>query len=299
MNATSPKIKRGWIRILLLVIPYLLFIGLFQYAGYEVAGVSLMEIESDATLSMSAHFIISAFSFLGTALIVWLFRRYVDRESFVSLGLQARGFGKETLLGLAMGFGIMGLGYVLLDWADQIAFKQINFNMMDLLLSLGLFVMVALTEELLMRGYVLHNLLKSCNRYVALGISSVIFSLMHGANPNVDWFSLTELTLAGLLFGLSYLYTRSLWFPIALHFSWNFFQGTIFGFNVSGLDHYSLIEQERLMDTIWNGGAFGFEGSVLSVLFQLSCILVVFMIFRKQASGFAPAPVVALSLIHI
>lgn len=111
----------------------------------------------------------------------------------------------------------------------------------------------------------------SFNKYMALMVSSALFSLMHSANPNMDWFSFLGLFLAGVLLGILYIYTKNLWFPIALHFSWNFFQ-TLFGFNVSGQDIYSVIEFKITENNLWNGGDFGFEGSVLSIIAQVIVI---------------------------
>lgn len=73
--------------------------------------------------------------------------------------------------------------------------------------------------------------------------------------------------------------------PNALHFSWNFFQGTIFGFNVSGEDTYSLITTTENLANIWNDGGFSFEASLLSILFQLLGLLIVFLIFKNRDSG--------------
>lgn len=91
---------------------------------------------------------------------------------------------------------------------------------------------------------------------------------------------------------LPYIYTKSLWLPIAMHFSWNFFQGTVFGYNVSGHITYSLIAQTRLADNIWNGGKFGFEGSVLSVVFQIIAILFLWWFYhRAKTASEHPEPV--------
>ena len=150
------------------------------------------------------------------------------------------------------------------------------------MLSVGIFIFVAISEELFLRGYVLNNLLVSFNKYIALLISSLLFSLMHGANPNFSLIPFIGLFIAGLFFGLSYIFTRSLWFPIALHFSWNFFQGTIFGFNVSGKDTYSLLATKNNSLNVWNGGDFGFEGSILSIILQIIAIGIVFIIFKNR-----------------
>jgi hypothetical protein len=87
---------------------------------------------------------------------------------------------------------------------------------------------VAVVEETLFRGYVLKNFMESFNKYAALIISSGLFSSMHYFNLDFDLFSFFSLFLAGILFGISYIYTKNLWFPIALHLSWNLFQA-LFG----------------------------------------------------------------------
>ena len=79
--------------------------------------------------------------------------------------------------------------------------------------------------------------MSSFNKYKALIISSILFSIMHGLNPNISLFSLFDLFLAGIVLDLSYINTKNLWFPIDMHLSWNLFQ-TLLGFNVSGQDTY-------------------------------------------------------------
>ena len=44
-----------------------------------------------------------------------------------------------------------------------------------------------------------------------------------------------NLVLAGVLLGLCYLRTRSLALPMGLHLGWNWTQGSLLGFGVSGL----------------------------------------------------------------
>jgi hypothetical protein len=102
---------------------------------------------------------------------------------------------------------------------------------------------------------------------------------MHSANPNRSWVGMINLFLAGILMGLPFIYTKNLMFPIAFHFSWNFFQ-SLFGFNVSGLDSYSLIEFKISQNTLANGGDFGFEGSVLAILFQVALVFILYI--RKE-----------------
>jgi len=117
---------------------------------------------------------------------------------------------------------------------------------------------------------------------VALLVSSVFFSLLHMGNAHFTLLSFFSILFAGLLLGLPYIFTRSLWLPIALHFSWNYFQGTIFGFSVSGNAEYSLINQTRPSDTLLNGGEFGFEGSILAIVFLALAIGFLSFHYLKQ-----------------
>ena len=92
-----------------------------------------------------------------------------------------------------------------------------------------------------------------------------------------------NLFLAGILYGIAYIFTKKLWLPIAMHFSWNLTQ-TLMGFNVSGHDIYSLLEF-HVRDNNWiNGGSFGFEGSILSVGIQVLIILGLGLFYKQNTT---------------
>ena len=198
-------------------------------------------------------------------IMLWAFMKYIDKEPLINIGLQVKGRLKDFNFGLLIGLLIMGFAYFFLLLINEIVFVNIDFNFNKVLLSIVLFMGVSVFEEIIFRGYVLKNLLESFNPYVALFVSSLFFSLIHGANPNVTLLGLSNIFLAGIFLGASYVFTKNLWFPIALHFSWNFFQA-MFGFKVSGLDSYSIIKFDIIENNYINGGEFGFESSVLSLI---------------------------------
>lgn len=273
--------SQGWKNILKIIIPYCFFVSVFQFIGFYFAGLNMA---NDKTIQETTEqlFIIAFFSLVGTFVVVWLFRKYIDRKTFTSLGFMKSFLAIDILFGLLFGFIIMLLGFTCLILTNQLFFLSFQFKPIEFILSIGLFIFVAVSEELFLRGYILNNLLTSFNKYISLIISSLIFSLLHAANSNFNSLSFIGLFIAGIFFGLVYIYTRSLWFPIALHFSWNFFQGTIFGFNVSGIDTYSLIVIKQNTLNIWNGGNFGFEASILSICLQLFAIGIVMIIFKNR-----------------
>ncbi|WP_035899904.1 CPBP family intramembrane glutamic endopeptidase [Leeuwenhoekiella sp. MAR_2009_132] len=267
--------KRGWARVLLFILPYIFIAGGIQILGAYVCGIEYPSNEH----TYIEQFLLKFFEFLGTLLALWIFMKYVDKRPFVALGFSFKNRRKELLAGFLLGTLIMAFAFSFLTVLDEIIFKSIDFNRRDALVSILLFAVVAVAEEVVLRGYVLRNLMLSFNKYIALIVSSVLFAAMHGLNPNLDDMAFINLFLAGVLLGISYVYTRNLWFPIGLHFSWNLFQ-SYFGFNVSGQDFYSIVKFDIQDANLLNGGAFGFEGSILAVCIQIFAIVFIYKYYK-------------------
>jgi len=270
----------GWQRIILIIIPYFIIVGIFELTGSLLAGIDLTEPNLN-NLTSEQHLTLGLFGFLGTFLLLWIFMKFVDRENFIKLGFQTKNRLKEFNYGIIISALIMAIGYLLLLFLNEINFKRIVVNPKEIILSILVFIIVAVVEEVLFRGYLLRNLMLSFNKYIALIVSSIIFTLVHAANPNFDLFSFFDLFLGGILLGTSYIFTKNLWFPIALHFSWNLFQ-TLLGFNVSGQDFYSLIEFDISQNNLLNGGNFGFEGSIFSIIAQIIAIVLIWTYYNQK-----------------
>lgn len=270
---------KPWLRIVLLILPYLFIVGLFQLTGAYLIDFDYDDLSKSKTSEQ--QLIIQFFSFIGTSIVVCFFVKYVDKEKFIDIGFRFKNRINEFWTGLLIGFIIMLIGFGLLVLLDEIKFQEIAINFKEISFSIALFILVSLTEEILYRGYVLRNLMYSFDKYIALIISSIIFSTMHGLNPYVDTIGFLNIFLAGILLGITYINTKNLWFPIALHFSWNFFQ-TFLGFNVSGQNAYSVINFKIEKSTILNGGAFGFEGSILSLIAITITIIAIIIYYHRK-----------------
>lgn len=276
MKFPSNDKHQGLNKALTIILPYLFIVGSLQVLAAYFSGYDYMHRDTLPPTSLQT-FSSSFATVIGTVATVLLFqKKKFDLKSFARLGFQNISVKKELILGLLLGFVIMLTGFLSLLLINEISIQSIHFNLTELLLNGGLFICVAISEEILCRGYMLSNLMKSYNKYVALAISALLFSLLHIANDFISILNLFDLFIAGILLGICYIFTQRLWFAIALHFSWNFFQGTIFGFNVSGNDHYSLLQINYSNPSIWNGGGFGFEGSVLSIVFQVVAIYLIY-----------------------
>jgi membrane protease YdiL (CAAX protease family) len=203
--------------------------------------------------------------------LTYIFRRLIDRKSFVSLGFATTsGWVAEILLGLFLGFAVMACIFSF-GWVT--GWSTVHFtpsSMYRVILQLAGYVIVflatGLTEELMFRGYLLQTLREWPGTAAAVVITSVLFGLFHACNPSVSPLALVNLIVAGFVFAYAYLATGRLWLPIALHFSWNFFQGPVFGLPVSGVLPQGLFVVELTGPEWVTGGAFGPEAGLTGLL---------------------------------
>lgn len=263
-NIVLSASKYGWLRVVLFFIAFILVLsGVGRLAGNTFQMVSL--------------FTAAAF------VLVLLFRRFLDRQSFESLGWNWKGYEKHGLAGLLVAVILLGTGTILLVAIGQLSWLDYQFSPADFSLSFLMMLLVGFYEELAFRGYILGNLLQSMKPVTALLVSAAIFAVLHGANPNTSWLALVNVFLAGLLLGVNYIFTRNLWFGIALHFGWNFIQGPVLGYEVSGMELPSVLIQNMGSNNLLTGGSFGFEGSLLnSILVLIATIALALVYYRTE-----------------
>jgi len=227
-------------------------------------------------------------TFVITIGSVWLAGRILDRRKFSDFGFHfsARWFldlGFGLLLGavlMAAVFAVeLGAGWITVD-GYLVTDEAGGIFPLAILLPLILFLCVGISEELSSRGYQLKNMAEGMMgpRFGAAGAifaatvcSSVIFGFLHAANPNITVISVLNLMAAGVFLALGYVLTGELALPIGIHITWNFFQGNVFGFPVSGLDPIAAkFIAIRQGGPEWiTGGAFGPEGGLIGLAAML------------------------------
>jgi len=278
----EPRIKNGWLRAILFIPIWMIIMGLTSAVGVVLVmlmnGIDLNADPNGATAlfeNMSfdspVMLFLTAFQVVGSFLALWFMMSVVNREPLMNIGLSFENRGKEMLVGLGSALAFIG-GIFLILWmigavnvTGFVGFKPGVF-----IVSMMLFL-AAFDEEIIFRGYILKNMMDGTDsRWIALGGSSVLFALLHAGNPGVfsTFVPMSELFAAGFILGISYTFTKNLWFPTFFHFGWNFFQG-LFGFEISGLDvdSWKMIAHENTgnVPDIVSGGSFGIEGSVISL----------------------------------
>lgn len=297
---TDPTVKKpwiayGWIRVLLFIPGAFIIAALFSIPAAVFVlklGIGTDPFQTLAQLLKGEWlWLVVLLEFLISLISVWLFRTYVDRKNMTSLGLDPTGFVGESATGLFMGPGLLGICAIVLMLSGHLTWTDIVYEPQSLFISFGLLVMIAFSEELVFRGYILGNLLDSFkNKWIALVISAILFACYHLTHPGIDTLAFANLFLAGVLFGLNYIHTRNLWFSMLFHLSWNFFQGPLMGFNVSGLHLSSLLLPDIKGDEMITGGEFGLEGSMPDTAVTLIAVLILAWAFeRKYQAATRPA----------
>ena len=214
---------------------------------------------------------------------VFLARRFLDKRSIESLGLKLNHWTLiDILAGILITLLQMGLIYLLMSWLGWITFQgfawqfdPISLVLKNVLLFFAMFILVGWTEELLCRGYQLQTIASGLNLFWGVLLSSAIFGVLHIFNPGANWASTLGIFLAGLFFAYAYIRTRQLWLPIGMHLGWNFFEGVVFGFPVSGLDIYPLMRIQVHGPELWTGGVFGPEAGLIVIPALLVGVLLI------------------------
>lgn len=225
---------------------------------------------------------------LSYILIIFALWKLIDNKNMKDLGLTTFKKNKlnfiHGLLSGALSFTAIALILYLTGNAKIVGgLLYPNFTP-KLLLYLMLYTLVGFAEEIMCRGYFL-SVLKQCkNKYIPYIGSAIIFSLLHAGNPGVDILAFINIFLCGLFLSYAVYKTHSLWLGIGYHITWNFFQGNVFGFPVSGLSNFnvSIYNSYILKDNIFNGGCFGPENGLLYTIFSIILILWLYFFINKK-----------------
>lgn len=281
MQTSKPFIQNNLIRVFVFLVVYIVVLLL---SGNLVASITsvLQKEKSEAQVPVIYYGIV--LSLAASFLVVAFCRKLLDRKSITSLGLQWNGFGKERITGFLTGIVLCGFIAIVLWLMQILQWFTDEVDAAGLFTALLLMIAVAFVEELVFRGYLLNNLLQTMNKPSALVLSAIFFAVLHSLNPGFNLTAFLNILLAGLLLGVNYIFSRNLWFGIMLHLSWNYVQGTILGFKVSGLELPSLFQQNSKEAVLLMGGDFGLEASWLTTISFTMALLILYAVFQKKYS---------------
>ena len=198
------------------------------------------------------------------------------------------GFAKGTAIGFALilccGVMLYALGYV------QLTMGKIGFAV--LLGYLFYFILVAVFEELMFRTIPLFVFAERYHFLFAILINGLLFGFVHGGNPGFTYLAMLNITLAGALFSIFTLLKKNISWAIGIHFSWNFTQGILLGYKVSGTDSPGVLSAKPIGANYLSGGTFGIEGSIICTIVLI--LLIVWLLVRHKIEPIVPNETLAI-----
>ena len=286
----KPLIRQGWLRVLVFIVSFLLLSGIALFMLLKFVFKQTTDFFETSYLVAGNSYLFAFVVFLVSVLLTFIFRRWIDRKSFLSLGLDVHDRFHDAMAGLGLSVFIIGISSLFLQFSGYLKWTDIIYDPKNLFLSLGATILIAFFEELIFRGYILTNLMGSMSKWLALGISSLLFMVMESFGPHAGFFSWINTLVMGLILGLNYIYTRNLLFSIFFHTGWLFVQGPLLGFTLN-TPFPTLLQTELYGNENISGGVNGLQGSlVLLVVSLLGFAALYFFLQNKLRKLSQPVP---------
>ena len=235
------------------------------------------------------HYILyyELFSFVFILLLFIFWVKVIEKNSLSSLGFVRKNWLKYLGWGILLSLLQMGVIALVYQVSGIGSFELNELSLEPILFILGLFPFWLLqggTEEVATRGWLLTRIAARSNLPLAIAISSSLFGFLHLGNSGVTFLSVLNIILDGVLAGLLFIYTDSIWLVVAQHGTWNYVQGNLLGFQVSGTGaNASIFSFTMGSGPDWlTGGEFGAEGSIITTLVLLLSVVIVYLLGERN-----------------
>ncbi|MEP6929080.1 MAG: type II CAAX endopeptidase family protein [Flavobacterium sp.] len=216
-----------------------------------------------------------------------LFFKYYEKRKITELS--SNKLARNLIVGTLIGIVLQSLTILVMYVNANFSVLSVN-PVSFIIIPLTIAFTVAIFEEILIRGIVFRIIEEKLGSYYALFISAALFGALHLPNEGSTFLSALSVAIeAGLLLGAAFIYSRNLWFPIALHFAWNFMQSGIFGAITSGNQKTnSLLVTKIQGPEIITGGQFGPEGSIQAMVFCVIATVILLFLCHKENKMILP-----------
>lgn len=260
-------------------ITFVAFLGILFATLISAALIVFSFIGLDADLP---ELLANLLQFVFFILFVWLYAKYIEKRSFRSFGFFGRRKFRDYTKGVIIGLLLLSVSFVVVASSSKAnivyAFNFNIYSVLSILSVLGFFLIQGASEEIFMRGWFMQSIAVRHWPWLGIVLSTVIFTVLHAANPNLNTVAVVNLFLIGLFLAILALYDENLWGACGFHSAWNFTMNSVYGVQVSG----NKLTGETIMQTTFEGndlitgGAFGLEGSiVVTVIIFIATVLLI------------------------
>lgn len=251
----------------------------------------------DPTSIPEPGMVVGSVGFIAAWLLAWLWLRKREHRQFASLGFRQRSDAPRQILRGAL----VALAMVVVAIAVGVLSGNLEFvggvdgfvnwtSLGPVLLALLVFAVQGGAEELIARGYLLQVWYRRFGIVTAIAVQALFFVLLHAGNPGFTVFAAIQLAIFATLTAFWALNDGALWGVIALHATWNWALGSVFGTSVSGSgslpDRLFTVAETEGANTWLTGGEFGLEGSVtVFVILTATTVAAAVIFVRKQRAA--------------
>ena len=289
------EVRSGWKILLVFLLSYALMFGLSMLVGIIMGIVLLIKGNGDYLINFNLESTteyelifqittsISNILLIISCIIIW---KLFEKKKINKMGITSikKGY-KELAIGLVLGAITMSIvAVIIIAIGDVKLVNPISKPQVSISLLYGLigFIFVGFGEEILSRGYIMSVLKQTRNKWLILIGPALIFAALHLGNEGIDVLAFINLFLVGVLFAYMFMKSKNIWMPIGYHITWNYFQGYIWGFGVSGISVNGLYKVENVTNNIINGGAFGPEGGIIVTIVTCLTFGIVYWFYKEE-----------------
>lgn len=265
----------------------LLFTNKAYLTALKTGNMALAEIGIQEVTNSNALTIVMLFTTTMTIVVTLLFCKLIQKRKMSSVGFVKKGFLKEYIIGLLVGFVIFSAAVLLC-----IVTGSLNITGLSSTFSVGIFLLFGLgymiqgmSEEVLCRGYMMISIARRYPLWLAVLLNSLFFSALHLGNSGISVLALVNLTLFGVFASVYFLKRGNIWGIGAIHSIWNFAQGHFYGIKVSGIETSCSVLGSVPTEgrSLINGGAFGLEGGLAVTVVLVLGTVILLLIPAKYA----------------
>lgn len=262
--------------------------------GQLIFGPILTSISKSSFFAQNQNLIIQfvqllAFGLISSIVFIWVLA--IEGREIETLGFYKESWLAKYASGLLIGLLMMSTVVFILYIFGFITIETKSLQPVGIAALLNISIILigwliqGATEEIVTRGWLMNVLGARYNITVGLILSSVFFALIHSENPGINYVAMLNIVLVGILLGLIVINTGSLWVACGIHSAWNFAQGNIFGFQVSGNDVGvgSIVDLNLVGNEFITGGQFGPEAGMVCSFVILVLIVIVLFLSKRDS----------------
>ena len=244
-----------------------------------------------STASVLFFTIYILFAFTPISILVFLYMKKIEGRSISQLGFIKHNSFKDYIIGFFI--GILSISIIIiilyltgdytLSLAPNFLSSQILFPVTAVVFS---WIIQGASEEIITRGWLMHNIGAKYNVFTSILISSVFFAILHTKNSGINPIAFINLIIYSVFAALYVIRTNQLWGVCGFHSAWNWSQGNVYGVKVSGNPipgGHSIFNLSTSNNNIFTGGGFGLEGSIIcSIVLILGMTILLISIKNKS-----------------